>query len=193
MISGKLTSFLPAGKIGYGTVSEALAYKVPFVFVRRDYFNEEPFLRKVLEVCARHYSNPSICCVSRHRLYTRTFASWVLNHWIARNIILHWGFRFSIFFLSNVKGCITEECIYSKSAFSCLCDLEQSYRGGVEMTRRDFFSGRWGPYLQRAVSLRPCFTGDCNGGKVSLTATRVNPLPSQLDYPPCLIIYNCII
>ncbi|KAI5659279.1 hypothetical protein M9H77_28072 [Catharanthus roseus] len=37
------------GKIGYGTVSEALAYKVPFVFVRRDYFNEEPFLRHMLE------------------------------------------------------------------------------------------------------------------------------------------------
>ncbi|KAL9331115.1 hypothetical protein ACSQ67_000725 [Phaseolus vulgaris] len=36
-------------KIGYGTVSEALAYKCPFVFVRRDYFNEEPFLRNMLE------------------------------------------------------------------------------------------------------------------------------------------------
>jgi L-arabinokinase len=32
------------GKIGYGTVSEAWSYKLPFVFVRRDYFNEEPFL-----------------------------------------------------------------------------------------------------------------------------------------------------
>lgn len=39
-----------SGKIGYGTVSEALAYKLPFVFVRRDYFNEEPFLRNMLEV-----------------------------------------------------------------------------------------------------------------------------------------------
>jgi uncharacterized pyridoxamine 5'-phosphate oxidase family protein len=39
-----------SGKIGYGTVSEALSYKVPFVFVRRDYFNEEPFLRNMLEV-----------------------------------------------------------------------------------------------------------------------------------------------
>ncbi|KQK17416.1 hypothetical protein BRADI_1g34327v3 [Brachypodium distachyon] len=37
------------GKIGYGTASEALAYKLPFVFVRRDYFNEEPFLRDLLE------------------------------------------------------------------------------------------------------------------------------------------------
>lgn len=39
-----------SGKIGYGTVSEALSYKIPFVFVRRDYFNEEPFLRNMLEV-----------------------------------------------------------------------------------------------------------------------------------------------
>ncbi|XP_052209525.1 L-arabinokinase-like isoform X2 [Diospyros lotus] len=41
------------GKIGYGTVSEALSFKLPFVFVRRDYFNEEPFLRNMLEVAAR--------------------------------------------------------------------------------------------------------------------------------------------
>ena len=38
------------GKIGYGTVSEAMAYKVPFIFIRRDYFNEEPYLREMLEV-----------------------------------------------------------------------------------------------------------------------------------------------
>ncbi|GAQ77636.1 galactokinase [Klebsormidium nitens] len=38
------------GKIGYGTASEALAMKKPFVFVRRDYFSEEPFLRKMLEI-----------------------------------------------------------------------------------------------------------------------------------------------
>lgn len=43
--------FTISGKIGYGTVSEALAFKLPFVFVRRDYFNEEPFLRNMLEVC----------------------------------------------------------------------------------------------------------------------------------------------
>ncbi|KAH7298860.1 hypothetical protein KP509_25G062000 [Ceratopteris richardii] len=37
------------GKIGYGTTSEALAFEVPVVFVHRDYFNEEPFLRNMLE------------------------------------------------------------------------------------------------------------------------------------------------
>lgn len=44
-----------SGKIGYGTTSEALAYKVPLVFVRRDYFNEEPFLRNMIEVCGIGY------------------------------------------------------------------------------------------------------------------------------------------
>ena len=47
---GLKLKLLHTGKIGYGTVSEALAYKLPFVFVRRDYFNEEPFLRNMLEV-----------------------------------------------------------------------------------------------------------------------------------------------
>ena len=52
-----------SGKIGYGTASEALAYKLPFVFVRRDYFNEEPFLRNLLEVLlsmTHSYSRASI-------------------------------------------------------------------------------------------------------------------------------------
>ncbi|OVA19272.1 GHMP kinase N-terminal domain [Macleaya cordata] len=79
------------GKIGYGTVSEALAYKLPFVFVRRDYFNEEPFLRNMLEY----------------------------------------------------------------------------YQGGVEMIRRDLLTGRWAPYLERAVSLNPCYEGGINGGEVA--------------------------
>lgn len=34
----------------YGTASECLAHGVPLAFLRRDYFNEEPFLRKLLEV-----------------------------------------------------------------------------------------------------------------------------------------------
>ena len=36
------------GKVGYGTVSEAVAHDKPFVFIRRDYFNEQPFLLKLL-------------------------------------------------------------------------------------------------------------------------------------------------
>ncbi|OMO61941.1 hypothetical protein CCACVL1_23123 [Corchorus capsularis] len=79
------------GKIGYGTVSEALAYKLPFVFVRRDYFNEEPFLRNMLEY----------------------------------------------------------------------------YQSGVEMIRRDLLTGHWKPYLERAISLKPCYEGGINGGEVA--------------------------
>ena len=37
------------GKVGYGTTSECLAHGTPIVFVRRDYFNEEPFLRRLLQ------------------------------------------------------------------------------------------------------------------------------------------------
>jgi hypothetical protein len=47
---GTLTVYAVPGKIGYGTVSEALAYKLPLIFVHRDHFSEEPFLRKMLEV-----------------------------------------------------------------------------------------------------------------------------------------------
>lgn len=35
----------------YGAVSECLSARVPLVYVRRDHFNEEPFLRRLL---ARH-------------------------------------------------------------------------------------------------------------------------------------------
>lgn len=79
------------GKIGYGTSSEALAYKLPFVFVRRDYFNEEPFLRNLLEY----------------------------------------------------------------------------YQCGVEMIRRDLLTGHWKPYIDRAMSLKPCYDGGINGGEVA--------------------------
>ncbi|XP_024399655.1 L-arabinokinase isoform X3 [Physcomitrium patens] len=84
------------GKIGYGTFSEALSCKKAFIFVRRDHFNEEPFLRKMLE----------------------------LN------------------------------------------------RGGVEMNRRDFLSGRWGPYLERALVIKPTYAGSLDGGKVAATLLK---------------------
>ncbi|XP_020988853.2 L-arabinokinase-like isoform X1 [Arachis duranensis] len=79
------------GKLGYGSVSEALAYKCPFVFVHREYFNEEPFLRKMLE----------------------------------------------------------------------------HYQGGIEMSRNALLSGHWKPYLERAMSLKPCYEESINGGEVA--------------------------
>ncbi|KAK6126618.1 hypothetical protein DH2020_039628 [Rehmannia glutinosa] len=95
------------GKIGYGTASEALAYKVPFIFVRRDYFNEEPFVRNMLEC-------------------------------------------------------------------------------GVEIIRRDLLTGRWAPYIERAITLRPCYEADINGGEVVAriledTALGKHPAPSKLS------------
>ncbi|KAK6152148.1 hypothetical protein DH2020_014783 [Rehmannia glutinosa] len=98
------------GKIGYGTASEALAYKVPFIFVRRDYFNEEPFVRNMLEY------------------------------------------------------------------FQC----------GVEIIRRDLLTGRWAPYIERAITLRPCYEADINGGEVVAriledTALGKHPAPSKLS------------
>lgn len=75
------------GKIGYGTTSECLAHATPLIFLRRDHFNEEPFLRKLLEV----------------------------------------------------------------------------HDAAVEMKRRDFLSGNWAPYLQRALRLRPKYAGPTDG------------------------------
>ncbi|KAG5594528.1 hypothetical protein H5410_035760 [Solanum commersonii] len=80
------------GKIGYGTTSEALAYKVPLVFVRRDHFNEEPFLRNMIE----------------------------------------------------------------------------HYQAGVEMIRRDLLNGCWAPYIERAITLKPCYDGGVNGGEADI-------------------------
>jgi hypothetical protein len=45
---------------------------------------------------------------------------------------------------------------------------KQFYQGGVEMIRRDLLSGNWTPYLERAVSLTPCYEGGANGGEVQI-------------------------
>lgn len=44
--------------------------------------------------------------------------------------------------------------------------LLQFYQCGVEMIRRDLLMGQWKPYLERAVSLKPCYEGGINGGEV---------------------------
>ena len=35
------------------------------------------------------------------------------------------------------------------------------------MIRRDLLTGHWRPYLERALTLRPCYEGGSNGGEVS--------------------------
>ncbi|CAN1324153.1 ARA1 [Linum perenne] len=41
------------------------------------------------------------------------------------------------------------------------------YQGGVEMIQRDLLVGHWKPYLERAISLKPCYEGGINGGEVA--------------------------
>eukprot|EP00850_Spirogloea_muscicola_P019500 SM000192S04895 [mRNA] locus=s192:52862:62216:+ [translate_table: standard] len=36
----------------------------------------------------------------------------------------------------------------------------------VKMRRRDFFDGTWAPYLSRALTIKPCYNGPLDGGKV---------------------------
>ena len=54
---------------GYGTTSECLAHNKPLVFVRRDHFNEEPFLRRLLEV------HDAALEMSRHDFLTGNWGS----------------------------------------------------------------------------------------------------------------------
>ncbi|XP_074310280.1 L-arabinokinase-like [Silene latifolia] len=35
------------------------------------------------------------------------------------------------------------------------------------MIRRDLLTGNWKPYIDRAMSLKPCYTGGLNGGEVA--------------------------
>lgn len=35
------------------------------------------------------------------------------------------------------------------------------------MIRRDLLIGHWKPYLERAISLKPCYEGGINGGEVT--------------------------
>ncbi|XP_024446089.1 L-arabinokinase [Populus trichocarpa] len=35
------------------------------------------------------------------------------------------------------------------------------------MIRRDLLTGHWKPYLERAISLKPCYEGGINGGEVA--------------------------
>lgn len=46
----------------------------------------------------------------------------------------------------------------------------QFYQAGVEMIRRDLLTGHWRPYLERAISLKPCYEGGINGGEVSTSS-----------------------
>lgn len=62
--------------------------------------------------------------------------------------------------------------------------FNQFYQGGVEMIRRDLLTGHWRPYLERAITLKPCYEGGSNGGEVSSSFSVI------VDH---LIINGCIL
>lgn len=40
------------------------------------------------------------------------------------------------------------------------------------MIRRDLLTGHWKPYLERAISLKPCYEGGINGGEVNFSLLK---------------------
>ncbi|KAK6152151.1 hypothetical protein DH2020_014786 [Rehmannia glutinosa] len=63
---------------------------------------------------------------------------------------------------------------------------KQYFQCGVEIIRRDLLTGRWAPYIERAITLRPCYEADINGGEVVAriledTALGKHPAPSKLS------------
>lgn len=82
-------------------------------------------------------------------------------------IIIFCFFPFFLFLLSF--SCL---CGFSCSSFHFVLILviydflKQYYQCGVEMIRRDLLTGHWKPYLEHAISLKPCYEGGINGGEV---------------------------
>ena len=68
-------------------------------------------------------------------------------------------------------------------------ELLQYYRGGVEMNRRDFLSGRWAPYLERALVIKPCYNGALNGGQVNrlIFYSHITTKSCCKAFNPCML------
>lgn len=67
---------------------------------------------------------------------------------------------------------------------------EQYYQSGVEMIRRDLLTGHWKPYLERAISLKPCYEGGTNGGEVWLHNVSPSCSSSLGFYLICLLFFH---
>ncbi|XLU99136.1 hypothetical protein S245_013476, partial [Arachis hypogaea] len=52
-------------------------------------------------------------------------------------------------------------------ALAYKCPFVFHYQGGIEMSRNDLLSGYWKPYLERTMSLKPCYEESINGGEVA--------------------------
>ncbi|XP_057821160.2 L-arabinokinase isoform X2 [Cryptomeria japonica] len=138
------------GKIGYGTVSEALAYKIPFVFVRRDYFNEEPFLRNMLE-----YYHGGVEMIRRDLL---------TGHWIP---YLARALKLKPCYDAPINGGEVAASILQNTAIGKLCTSDK-YSGarrlqdaiilGFQLQRipgRDISIPEWYSHAENELGLRP--------------------------------------
>ncbi|KAL6603262.1 hypothetical protein ACP70R_043623 [Stipagrostis hirtigluma subsp. patula] len=56
------------------------------------------------------------------------------------------------------------DCMLGKIGYGT---TSERYQGCIEMTRRDFLTGNWKPYLLHAITLEPCYNGPINGGEVA--------------------------
>lgn len=156
------------GKIGYGTVSEALAYKLPFVFVRRDYFNEEPFLRNMLE-----YYHGGVEMIRRDLL---------VGHW---KPYLERALKLSPCYEGGINGgevaaLILQETAagknYSSDKLSGARRLRDAIVLGYQLQRapgRDICIPEWYSLAENEVGLRPAVAENEITGNVSLVESHI--------------------
>ncbi|KAI0499082.1 hypothetical protein KFK09_019983 [Dendrobium nobile] len=69
-----------------------------------------------------------------------------------------------------------------------LRNMFEYYQGGVEMIKRDLLTEPLKPYLERALTLSPCYYGGVNGGEVTAIRVMVGRQRRKLFDPGGLII-----
>ncbi|KAJ1422513.1 Ribosomal protein S5 domain 2-type fold, subgroup [Sesbania bispinosa] len=67
--------------------------------------------------------------------------------------------------LIAASDCMLGQDYFNEEPF--LRNMLEYYQCGVEMIRRDLLTGHWRPYLERAISLKPCYEAGINGGEVA--------------------------
>lgn len=50
------------------------------------------------------------------------------------------------------------------------------------MIRRDLLTGHWRPYLERAISLKPCYEAGINGGEVPSFLILIDSVNRAITY-----------
>uniref|UniRef100_A0A0C9S778 TSA: Wollemia nobilis Ref_Wollemi_Transcript_13892_3889 transcribed RNA sequence n=1 Tax=Wollemia nobilis TaxID=56998 RepID=A0A0C9S778_9CONI len=156
------------GKIGYGTVSEALAYKIPFVFVRRDYFNEEPFLRNMLE-----YYNSGVEMIRRDLLT----GHWIpyLEHALNLNPCYNEPTNGGEVAANILQNTATGK-VYNSEKYSGARRLRDAIVLGFQLQRsagRDISIPGWYSHAETELGLRPMMP---SGERSELNMTSANEL-----------------